>query len=152
MFTRVKPYFEKMANMSERDVTKGIFASLLSSSSLSLPPSQSLPHTSLSDLNSLLLGKGLLISSFQKWRTGLVESGVGLGYTALGLGVVVHTHTHSYTHILTHALSHIVIHTLTYTRILTHSHIHTPHALSHSHTHTHILVYTHTHTHSHSFD
>ena len=129
MFTRGKPYFEKMADMSERDVTKGIFAFLLSSSSLSLPPSQSLPHTSLSDLNSLLLGKGLLISSFQKWRTGLVESGVGLGYTALGLGVVVHTHTHthSYTHILTHALSHVVIHTLTEKLIHKHTQIQTHH-------------------------
>ena len=64
----------------------------------------------------------------------LVEARMGIWFTAVVLGTLIHTRTHTQTNTHTHAYTHA----------------RTPHARTPAHTHTHTHTHKHTHTHTHT--
>jgi len=64
----------------------------------------------------------------------LVEARMGIWFTAVVLGTLIHTRTHTQTNTHTHAYTHA----------------RTPHARTPAHTHTHTHTHTNTHTHTHT--
>ena len=64
----------------------------------------------------------------------LVEARMGIWFTAVVLGTLIHTRTHTQTNTHTHAYTHA----------------RTPHARTPAHTHTHTHTHTHKHTHTHT--